>query len=783
MAVRRLAPLLFLLAGLPLFSADTEDVPFCLRPADPTTSQLWPQLPVDPDDASRDSFFEDEVWAKVGERTCLNCHSAGGDAEDSKFLLRDASLDSGLIRVNRASFEKMAARKQDGKSRLLVKVSGGQNHGGGIALKPDSTGYRILESFVRRIEGNRPEGKAADYVPPPFFDGVRMASPQRLLRRVTLSLAARLPTDAELTWVKEKGAGALEGILDSILKEPAFYSRLMEGFNDIFLTLGYDGNAEDALSYDHFEKTRHWAEKFSLDHIPEKERQKARYKLWDDYRKALKHEPLELIKYIVQNERPFTELVTADYIMMTPYTSRGYGVFETMKDQFKNVDDPFEYVPAKLPALTGRDKKTQKTADGIYPSAGILTMFQYLRRYPTTVTNRNRARARMYYRHFLGIDVMALAPRVSDAAAVAKKFSNPTMQAPDCVVCHKTIDPVAGLFQDFFNEEGHFGPRKEGWFTDMFGPGLEGQHLQPEEKWRSLQWLGAETAKDPRFAVAMVEHIYYILLGRKVLQAPLDIDDPQFTPRRRAYLTQRREIHDIARKFSQSGFNLKTVFKALIASPFYRVDGLAEAAKHPARRAELDDIGIVRMLTPEQIERKVFAVFGDKWGRLESEEYRILYGGIDSKAVTERSGDPSGAMGAIQRILSNDVACRNVMLDFKRPASERRLFPGIEPDVVPGTSEADRKIRQAIVHLHSYVLGQDRAPEHPDIERTFQLFAGILADAQEKKGIGKEESYFCGARKDRNSDKGQTREDPTYAVRAWRAVVTYLLRQDDFLYE
>jgi hypothetical protein len=45
-------------------------------------------------------------------------------------------------------------------------------------------------------------------------------------------------------------------------------------------------------------------------------------------------------------------------------------------------------------------------------------------------------------------------------------------------VCHKTIDPVAGLFQDYFNEEGHFGPRKEGWFTDMFGPGREGHEAR-----------------------------------------------------------------------------------------------------------------------------------------------------------------------------------------------------------------------------------------------------------------------------------------------------------------
>jgi hypothetical protein len=587
----------------------------------------------------------------------------------------------------------MAAMKKDGKSRLLVKVSGGLDHGGGVQLKPESTGYKILDLFVRRLEGRGPgAGKNSD--PVPFFQGVRMASAPRLLRRLTLSLAGRLPIDAEMAAIDSRGVAAIDGILDELFKEDGFYDRLKEGFNDIFLTVGYNGNGEDALSYDHFEKTRHWYQKHDLNHLPEKERTKAGYKLADDYRRALLREPLELIKFIVQNDRPFTEIVTADYQMMSPYTARGYGIYEQLKSQFKNPDDPFEFIQARLPALKGRDKKVQETAAGVYPHAGLLSMFQYLRRYPTTVTNRNRLRARMYYRHFLGVDVMALAPRVTDAAAVAKKFTNPTLQAPDCVVCHKTIDPVAGLFQDYFNEEGHFGPRKEGWFTDMFGPGREGQSMAKEDKWRALQWLGQETARDPRFAIAMVEHVYYFLFGRKVLVAPLDIDDPLFTPRRRAYMEQRREIHAIADRFTASKFNLKTVFKAWAESPFYRVDGLAEVARSPERKAELDDLGITRMLTPEQIERKVLAVFGQKWGRLESEEYRILYGGIDSKAVTERMSDPSGAMGAIMRIMSNDVACRNVMLDFTRPAAERRLFPAIEADVVPdGTSETEAKIR------------------------------------------------------------------------------------------
>jgi hypothetical protein len=725
--------------------------------------------------APPDAYFADEVWAKVGERTCLNCHTSRGEASDSDFILRDTELDPAALAANRDAFARMAAVRKDGTSKILLKVSGGMKHGGGVPLKADSTGYRILEGFVKRLDA---KGADAAFVAPPFFRGITMLTPRRLVRRVTLSLAGRLPTADEAA---AADAGTLDPVLDALMKEDAFYARLKEGWNDILLAKGYEGLATDALSYDHFEKTRHWTQKHDLSEVPEKERQKARYKLDDQYRDALLREPYELIAHLVRNEKPFTEVVTADYFMASPYTARGYGIFESIKGRFKNPDDPFEYVPARLPALKGRNGKVQENGGtGLYPHAGILTQFQYLRRYPTTVTNRNRLRARMVYRHFLGVDVMALAPRVTDAAAVGAKFANPTMEAPDCVVCHKTVDPLAGVFQDYFNEEGHFGPRKEGWFTDMFPPGLEAAPLPDAERWRSLQWLGKEIAKDARFPVAMVEHVYYLLVGRRPLLAPQDIDDPHFTPRRRAYLELRREIREIADRFAKSGFNLKTVFKAWIASPFYRADGVSEAIANPTRRAELDDVGVMRLLTPEQVERKVLAVFGRRWGRLDDSDskYGILYGGIDSKAVTERATDPSGAMGALQRILANDVACSNVPADFALEASKRRLFPGVEPSDLPGTPEGDAKIRAAIVHLHGRILGREDGPESVEVERTFKLFAGILAEAKETKGLEKQESYFCRAGKEEKRSA-----DPDYTLRAWRAVVTYLLRQDDFLYE
>jgi hypothetical protein len=323
-----------------------------------------------------------------------------------------------------------------------------------------------------------------------------------------------------------------------------------------------------------------------------------------------------------------------------------------------------------------------------------------------------------------------------------------------------------------------YGPRKGGWFTDMFAAGYEGETLPKDQRWRALQWLGERTAKDPRFAVAMVEHAYYVLTGRKVLLPPKDIDDPLYAARRRAYAEQRKTTEAIAHRFAQNKFNFKGVLKDWIASDFYRADGLATAKLSPARQAELDDVGVVRMLAPEQLERKIAAAFGQPWGRFKDKQAAMLYGGIDSQEVTERAADPSGAMGALQRIMANDVSLKNTALDFSRQPADRLLFPDVEPGDVPGASpDADARIRKTIVRLHARVLGRNDAPESAEVQRTYDLLAAVIKDAAERKVASKEEIY-SGRQK-----LLRPVPDPKYAVRAWRAVLTYMLRRPEFLYE
>ena len=134
-----------------------------------------------------------------------------------------------------------------------------------------------------------------------------------------------------------------------------------------------------------------------------------------------------------------------------------------------------------------------------------------------------------------------------------------------------------------------------------------------------------------------------------------------------------------------------------------------------------------------------------------------------------------------RRIREAVVSGKRSYRDFARPASERRLFPGIEPSVLPGSSENDAKIRKTIVHLHEKILGRYDAVDSAEIERTFKLFAAIVKDASEQKGLDKRENYFC--RPNNRDAPGAASDDPHYTIRAWRGVVTYLLRRQEFLYE
>src|SRR5690348_18439411 len=82
-----------------------------------------------------DEFFANQVWAKVGTR-CLECHKAGGDAEESDFVLLDPQLSTQpeqiarAFRPNRAQLAAMGRRKARAEPRRRSKPPGQPKLGG-----------------------------------------------------------------------------------------------------------------------------------------------------------------------------------------------------------------------------------------------------------------------------------------------------------------------------------------------------------------------------------------------------------------------------------------------------------------------------------------------------------------------------------------------------------------------------------------------------------------------------------------------------------------------------
>ena len=206
--------------------------------------------------------------------------------------------------------------------------------------------------------------------------------------------------------------------------------------------------------------------------------------------------PLELIAHVVENDLPYTEILTADYIMANPMTAAAYGA----STRFDDPEDVHEFRPSRIVDYYRRADGYESEWDynlqlrriinpgplpTVYPHAGILNTTVFLKRYPTTATNRNRARSRWTYYHFLGLDIEKSASRTTDPVALADT-NNPTMNNPACTVCHSILDPVAGAFQNYGDE---------GWYRDQWG-GLDSlDDLYKEGKVQAMAVQG-ETSDD-----------------------------------------------------------------------------------------------------------------------------------------------------------------------------------------------------------------------------------------------------------------------------------------------
>jgi hypothetical protein len=700
--------------------------------------------------------FRKEVWAPFMSTQCFGCHNSGGAARHTKFVLQAHDVP-GYMEANLATVASIARLQVDGESLLLLKPSGQVEHGGGTQLVVGDESYEALRELIPHLE--KPVHCADETDVAAFFAGVQELDRVETLRRATFALAGRYPTPEEEAAVDEGGGEAFDEVLRAVMYEPTFYDRLVEMYNDQLLTDAYlpGRRALDLIDASDYPGVSWWESLPTED--PNGGTGNPRTTARNRSNVAIAREPLELIRYIAQNDRPFSEIVTADYTMVNPFSARVYGVDLA---EFVDPEDPNEWISTRL---------------GEVPHSGVLTTAAFLNRYPTTDTNRNRERAQITYLYFLATDLMQLGSRPIDTDSITGH--NPTMYNPSCTSCHDLMDPIAGAFQNW-DETGRFRPVP--WYQDMLPPGFSGTDMPSDAYPTSMQWLGSQIADDPRFSRAIVQALYFGLTGELALQAPTDPAAANYAAALRAFEIQDFVFKKIASAFAQSGYDLRTLILELVRTPYFRAINVEPLDAQ--RKMELADLGAVRLATPEQLHRRIAAATGYGWRNVlpRGRAYNMMYGGIDSDVVTERLTSVNGVMANVAERMANEMACIATGRDFVKPAEERTLFPVVEVDHLPGLD--DDAIRANIVHLHDRLLLERLDPNDPEIDRTVQLFVSVLEDGQSGIEEGWYDTTLLTACQATNAELDvQLVEDPDYTVRAWMAVVAAMLGDFRFLYE
>ena len=453
-------------------------------------------------DKSAEEVYHDRISEPIVQSRCVNCHVQGGVSGHTRLVLARAT-EANHQALNLQTFRSLldAVADEGGANYVLTKIQG-VAHGGGVQVPAGSSDLTNMEWFLRLLRGEGGDTATASLTPGNLFDTVRLAPHWKTLRRAALIFAGRIPTDAEYAAVEGGDESDLRAAVRGLMEGPEFHEFLIRGSNDRLLTDRVLGRIIDDGGYFIAHVEEHYRRKKAAQAV-DSERAWRDFNLWmDRVDHGGRRAPLELIAYVVENDLPYTEILTADYVMANPYADRAYGA----STYFRDTEDEHEFRPSRIVNYyrqgEGYEEEHDEDVDANviidpgplrthYPHAGILNTLSFLQRYPTTATNRNRARARWTYYHFLGVDIEKSASRTTDPVALADT-NNPTMFNPACTVCHSVMDPVAGAFQNY-DEVGRY---KSQWggvdsLDDFYKYDDEG----PTATLRAGSWKDRETLR------------------------------------------------------------------------------------------------------------------------------------------------------------------------------------------------------------------------------------------------------------------------------------------------
>lgn len=725
--------------------------------------------------ASAPDLFTSKVWPSIqAAGSCTGCHVANGAAASTNLKFTAA----GTAVENYNALRSYAATDSD---TLLAKAVGGLTHGGGAPFKDtNDQRYKDLASLV-------PEMKqacvgAAAVASGPFWAGVEFADNSKVLAKSAVLFAGRNPTAAEESAVKAGGVPVLRTTIRGYMTGPTFNRFLDEAGATHFLAAGvtvYGNN----MGYNATDFPTA-ADLINNNMLPANDRNR--------FQAATRAEPTELMKLIVNGDRPWTDMVAGNYTAVNGVVAQYLNA--TVQGSFVNPADDTEFLPAQIPS---------QRLGGMREHAGVLSSQAWLVRFPTTATNRNRHRVYIMAKQFLATDVAALAVRPIDDGGT---FKVPTVENPACAVCHSVIDPIAAGWQNWSESNRYLEFRVnnkdislpgsyrsnnypkdaanmayykagDNWFRDEAPPGY-GSTPMPgglTGNNTALQWLGGQVAADQRFAKGAVHFWFQVLFNREPLVRPIEQNSPGYAAQLAAYNAQNAEFDAIAARFmtnrGNGTYNAKDLLVDLVMSSWARAErgnGLSAA-----RAAELADVGSYAMLNPAALNRKLVGLLGSAYAGFNNEYAgaALNYGNFDggvNRSVRAKDYTMMQTM-AIDR-LAAERSCAIVQADFAKATGMRLLFPSVAMTDSPANAAGQAAIQQNIKYLHKALWKDDVPIVDAEVQRTYKLFMDTWAD----RATAPARPTTCAY---------NNNNDANYVGRSWAAVIAYMIGDSKFLFE
>jgi len=501
-------------------------------------------------------------------------------------------------------------------------------------------------------------------------------SPAEHLVRISMALRGTRPSADEVAAVEED-PDALEGIVDSYLESPNFGETIRDLHNDTLLVLN-----------DYFVFPAGFLPRDQLADV-------------DPYvlNRAVTEAPLRLIEHVVMDDRPYTEIVTADYTMANGITSVIWG----------------------LPYDGDGDSWEESSWEDGRGNAGILSDAWLYQRHSSTVSNANRGRANAISRALLCYDFLSRDIEIDSSVNLADpdQVANAVVTNPSCASCHQALDPLASFFRGYFPL---YVPADQeypvlSYVPELFPEALGVPMREPRyfgQAGDETQDLGSFIAEDPRFAQCTANKFYAYLQQVPLQDVPLE------------------KTVELQTVLEDSGFDAKALTKAIVLSDDFRISHFDEELPEDDFRANLT----VKKMRPVQLAQFARSTTGFEWKTYLGDPtlgtvdllrdsflgYNVLAGGIDSFFVTRPSYTYSATSALVLSNLAREASHFVVDTDFAAETDDRRLLGVVGPN-----DSGESEVRDQIADLYLDLYGQLVDTDSEEVDETYALFEGALA--------------------------------------------------------